>query len=90
MKANDTHVTTSVEFLESVDAARSLLDELYLQQRHNGHRNEQLGAKIAETHQLVGYGFKMAQIHANLAQAVALEEIRDVLRRELAPKGELL
>lgn len=73
------HVAAAVAHLDAVDATRTALADLYKQTRDKGHSNA-LGARIAEAHQAIGHGLKVAGIHADLAQAQALEDIHGLLR----------
>lgn len=80
MQTNDSHVTTSLEYLESVEATRHHLADLYLQQAQHGGRSEGLRASIAEAHQVIGLGLKVAEVHAHLAVAQEVKALREALR----------
>lgn len=69
------HTDTARRHIEAAGAARSHLEELYANPP-----SQTNGAGIAATHQSIGHGLKLAEIHAELAQAEALEEIAAALR----------
>lgn len=60
------HVTKSLSHLEAAKAARLALSEAYASPRQDR-------AEIAELHQTIGFGLKVAEVHALLANAVAAE-----------------
>lgn len=88
MGSNNTDVTTAAEFLDSVHATRALLSDLYTEQKNRPQYSNQLGAKVAEAHQHIGYGFKMADVHTQLAIAKNLDRIASALE-QMAPAGVL-
>lgn len=69
------HIEQALGHLDAVATTRDHLKDLYEQQRRGGLHAENLGAKVAEAHQSIGYGLKVAHIHAALAQAAAVERL---------------
>lgn len=69
------HVALAIGHLEAVAAFRDTLQDLYSQVRTVRHSGPELGGRIAECHQSIGHGLKAAAIHAQIAQAIALETI---------------
>lgn len=69
------HVALAIGHLDAVATFRETLRDLYDQQRHVRHAGPELGGRIAECHQSIGHGLKAAGIHAQIAQAIALEAI---------------
>jgi len=68
---NHTHVTQAEEHLAAVASTREHLAALYQRQRNANFRDPKMGEQIAEAHQAIGYGLKLAHIHATLAVAEA-------------------
>lgn len=85
---NNAHVTTALQHIDAVIAARGHLAELHEAQARltpSDHaRREGYGRKIAEQYDAIRVGTKLAETHAQIAQAVALERIANALDR-LAP-----
>lgn len=70
------------DHLDAVHAARHRLTELYSQRY-----TDSAGKAIAETHQAIGHGLKVAEVHASLAVADELAGIAQELRDRLPLTG---
>lgn len=88
------HADRSRDHLEAVANVREHLRDLYSKSkapRLHDQTRESLGAQIADAHQTIGHGLKVAGIHADLAQAEALERIANLLEaRSPAPSAVTL
>lgn len=73
MTTNNAEQATS--HVASVKAAEAILAELYAQAPSDAR-----SAQLAQVHHLQRVGLKLAQVHAQLASADAVDQLRDAVR----------
>lgn len=82
---NNTHVTTALEHVAAVEAARVHLAELHDRQARlspqDRVRQDGVGRQIASQYDAIRTGTRLAEASAAIAQAVALERIAAALER---------
>jgi len=71
MSVNNTHVTKAREHLAAVEASIGHLHDLYSKPWSN-----ERGERVAESHQRIREGSKLAEVNALLAIADAVEALR--------------
>jgi hypothetical protein len=74
---NHTHVVQAEAHLQAVTETREHLQALYAdtRKRMEQSQRDRLGQQIAEAHQAIGVGLKLAHIHATLAVAERLPQL---------------
>lgn len=76
MESNDTDVSTALRYVRGVEKKRGDLVALYAEQNRPGAAwSDELGKRVADAHQTIGYGMKMADLHLKVSIARSLERL---------------
>lgn len=89
MSTNHSDVSTALRFIAGVEKRRGDLVALYAEQNRPGVKySDDLGRKVADAHQTIGYGMKMADLHTQVSIAKSLERLAAAAEQIAVPLGK--